>query len=87
MPITTLERHGSEVAVFPPFTDLRSVQTLVEGDKLAVRYGAQDLSAFDSGAYTGEISGAFLAKLGVHLRDHRPLGAPPVSTARPTRSW
>ncbi len=53
-----------EVAVLPPFTDLRSVQTLVEGDKLAVRYGAQDLSTHDSGAYTGEISGAFLAKLG-----------------------
>ncbi len=53
-----------EVAVLPPFTDLRSVQTLVEGDKLAVRYGAQDLSVHDSGAYTGEISGAFLAKLG-----------------------
>ena len=53
-----------EVAVLPPFTDLRSVQTLVEGDKLQVRYGAQDLSVHDSGAYTGEISGAFLAKLG-----------------------
>ncbi|HRW20187.1 MAG TPA: triose-phosphate isomerase [Dermatophilaceae bacterium] len=53
-----------EVAVLPPFTDLRSVQTLVEGDKLQVKYGAQDLSVHDSGAYTGEISGAFLAKLG-----------------------
>ena len=53
-----------EVAVLPPFTDLRSVQTLVEGDKLQIRYGAQDLSTHDSGAYTGEISGAFLAKPG-----------------------
>ena len=53
-----------EVAVLPPFTDLRSVQTLVDGDQLALRYGAQDLSVHDSGAYTGEISGAFLAKLG-----------------------
>ena len=52
-----------EVAVLPPFTDLRSVQTLVDGDKLKIKYGAQDLSAHDSGAYTGEISGAFLAKL------------------------
>jgi triosephosphate isomerase len=52
-----------EVAVLPPFTDLRSVQTLVDGDKLKVRYGAQDISAHDSGAYTGEISGAMLAKL------------------------
>lgn len=53
-----------EVAVLPPFTDLRSVQTLIDGDRLQVRHGAQDLSAHDSGAYTGEISGAFLAKLG-----------------------
>ncbi len=53
-----------EVAVVPPFTDLRSVQTLVEGDRLALRYGAQDLSPEDSGAFTGDVSGAFLAKLG-----------------------
>lgn len=53
-----------EVAVLPPYTDIRSVQTLIDGDKLSLRFGAQDLSAHDSGAYTGEISGAFLAKLG-----------------------
>ncbi|WP_395243067.1 triose-phosphate isomerase [Agromyces sp. MMS24-K17] len=53
----------AEVAVFPPFTDLRSVQTLVAADSLPIAYGAQDLSAHDSGAYTGEISGAFLAQL------------------------
>ncbi len=58
------DHDAVEVAVIPPFTDLRSVQTLVEGDRLAVRVGAQDLSAHDSGARTGEISGAFLAKLG-----------------------
>ncbi|MCW4384398.1 triose-phosphate isomerase [Salinibacterium sp. SYSU T00001] len=52
-----------EVAVFPPFTDLRSVQTLISADKLSLRFGAQDVSAHDSGAYTGEISGAFLAAL------------------------
>jgi triosephosphate isomerase len=40
------------------------VQTLVDGDKLRLTYGAQDVSQHDSGAYTGEISGAFLAKLG-----------------------
>src|SRR5690606_10069214 len=55
---------GVEVVVLPPFTDLRSVQTLVQGDRLELGYGAQDLSQHDSGAYTGEISGAFLAKLG-----------------------
>jgi triosephosphate isomerase len=53
-----------EVALLPPFTDLRSVQTLVDGDKLGFKYGAQDLSQHDAGAYTGEISGAMLAKLG-----------------------
>ncbi|MYV43919.1 triose-phosphate isomerase [Streptomyces sp. SID1328] len=52
-----------EVAVLPPFTDLRSVQTLVDGDKLKIKYGAQDVSQHESGAYTGEISGSMLAKL------------------------
>jgi len=53
-----------EVVVLPPFTALRSVQTLVDGDKMKIRYGAQDLSPFDRGAYTGDISGPMLAKLG-----------------------
>ena len=53
-----------EVAVLPPFVDLRSVQTLVDGDKLRIGYGAQDLSPHDDGAYTGDISGSMLAKLG-----------------------
>ncbi len=53
-----------EVVVLPPFTDLRSVQTLVDGDKLRIGYGAQDLSPFPRGAYTGDISGPMLAKLG-----------------------
>jgi len=52
-----------EVAVFPPFTDLRSVQTLISADKLPLRFGAQDVSEHDSGAFTGEISGAFLKAL------------------------
>ena len=53
-----------DVAVLPPFTDIRSVQTLVDGDKLALKYGGQDISTADKGAYTGEISGPMLAKLG-----------------------
>src|SRR6478735_8051616 len=53
-----------DVAVLPPFTDLRSVQTLVDGEKLRISYGAQDVSMHDNGAYTGEVSGAQLAKLG-----------------------
>ena len=54
-----------EVVVLPPFTDLRSVQTLIDGDRLKLVYGAQDVSANDSGAYTGEISASMLSKLGV----------------------
>jgi len=53
-----------EVVVVPPFTDLRSVQTLVDGDRLSIKYAAQDVSTQDSGAYTGEVSAAMLAKLG-----------------------
>jgi len=53
-----------EVAVVPPFTDLRSVQTLVDGDRLEIRYGAQDVSAHDDGAFTGDVSATMLAKLG-----------------------
>ncbi|QUX30885.1 triose-phosphate isomerase [Nocardiopsis akebiae] len=54
---------NAEVVVLPPFTDLRSVQTLVDGDKLKIVYGAQDISAHEKGAYTGEVSGSMLAKL------------------------
>ncbi len=53
----------TEVAVFPPFTDLRSVQTLISADKLELTFGAQDVSEHESGAYTGEISAAFLKAL------------------------
>ncbi|MBW8872415.1 MAG: triose-phosphate isomerase [Leifsonia sp.] len=52
-----------EVAVFPPFTDLRSVQTLISADKLPLAFGGQDVSEHESGAYTGEISAAFLEAL------------------------
>ena len=54
---------AAEVVVLPPFTALRSVQTLITGDKLGIGFGAQDLSAADSGAYTGEVSGAMLSAL------------------------
>ncbi|MDO5671879.1 MAG: triose-phosphate isomerase [Actinomycetaceae bacterium] len=54
----------AEVVVLPPFTDIRSVQTVIDGDNLKIRYGAQDVSQHDLGAYTGEISTAMLSKLG-----------------------
>jgi triosephosphate isomerase len=53
-----------DVAVLPPFTDIRSVQTLIDGDRLRLSYGAQDLSPEVSGAFTGDISGSMLKKLG-----------------------
>jgi triosephosphate isomerase (TIM) len=53
-----------EVAVLPPYTDIRSVQTLIDGDKYRLAYGAQDVSAYENGAYTGDVSAAMLAKLG-----------------------
>lgn len=62
--LTEPQLKAVEVVVIPPFTSLRSVQTLVDGERLLMGYGAQDLSAQDSGAYTGDISGAMLAKLG-----------------------
>lgn len=56
-----------QVVVLPPFTDIRSVQTLVDGDRLRLEYGAQDLSPHACGAYTGDIAGSMLAKLGCHF--------------------
>ena len=53
-----------EVAVIPPFTALRSVQTIVDGDNLDLAYGGQDCSQHSSGAYTGEISAGMLRALG-----------------------
>jgi triosephosphate isomerase len=62
--LTEADLEACEVAVLPPYTDIRSVQTLIDADKLDLHYGAQDVSAHDKGAFTGEISGAMLAKLG-----------------------
>lgn len=56
---------ATEVVVIPPYTDLRSVQTVIDGDNLEIRLGAQDVSLYESGAYTGEVSATMLQKLGV----------------------
>ena len=58
------ELEAVETVVLPPFTAIRSVQTLIDGDKLLLGYGAQDLSPHPSGAYTGDVGGPMLAKLG-----------------------
>ncbi len=62
--LTDKDLDAVDVAVLPPFTNIRSVQTLVDGDRYRIAYGAQDVSMHDDGAYTGEVSAAMLAKLG-----------------------
>jgi len=54
-----------DVVVCPPFTSLRSVQTVIEVDHLTIRLGAQNVDWHDKGAFTGEIAPAMLAKLRV----------------------
>jgi triosephosphate isomerase len=54
---------GAQPVILAPFTDLRSIQTLVDADKMSIKYGAQDVSIFEKGPYTGDISAEFLAKL------------------------
>lgn len=55
----------SDAVLIPPFTDLRTVRTLIDGDRLSFQLGAQNVSQHDNGAYTGEISTSMLSKLGV----------------------
>jgi triosephosphate isomerase len=62
--LTDKDYDEVDVAIIPPFTDIRSIQTLVDGDRLRLLYGAQDISPETSGAFTGDISGSMLAKLG-----------------------
>jgi triosephosphate isomerase (TIM) len=62
--LTDKDFNAADIVVIPPFTDLRSVQTLIEGDKLRLLWGAQDVSPHDDGAYTGDVSARMLAKLG-----------------------
>ncbi|MDN6602795.1 triose-phosphate isomerase [Brevibacterium sp.] len=59
-----LDETKCDVVVIPPFTDIRSVQTLIQGDKLWLTYGAQDVSQHEPGAHTGEIAASFLSRLG-----------------------
>lgn len=54
-----------EVVICPPFTALRSAQTVIETDHLSIKLGAQNVDWHESGAFTGEVSPSMLAKLGV----------------------
>jgi len=62
--LTDKDFVAADIAILPPFTALRSVQTLIDGDRLRLLYGAQDVSPHEDGAYTGDISARMLAKLG-----------------------
>jgi triosephosphate isomerase len=63
--VTAEDVEQVEVSIHPPFTDLRSIQTLLDFDKLPFTLGAQHCHWEDKGAFTGEVSPAFLAKLDV----------------------
>jgi triosephosphate isomerase len=56
-----------DVSIHPPFTGLRSIQTLLEADKIPIALGAQNCFWEESGAFTGEVSAPMLAKLNVSL--------------------
>jgi triosephosphate isomerase len=57
------DAEAVEVVICPPFTALRSIQVLIEGDRLPYVLGAQDVHWEDKGAYTGEVSPAMLSAL------------------------
>jgi triosephosphate isomerase len=59
------ELEKADVSLHPPFTDIRSVQTVIDGDRLGFALGAQHCHWDDKGAFTGEVAPVFLAKLGV----------------------
>lgn len=59
------ELEKADVSIHPPFTDIRSVQTVLDADKVGYALGAQHCHWEDKGAYTGEVAPVFLAKLGV----------------------
>lgn len=62
--LKAIDTSKVETVVLPPFVDIRTVQTAVDAGKLPIAYGAQDISAHESGAYTGEVSGSMLTALG-----------------------
>ena len=67
-----------EVVICPPFTALRSVQTLIDSDRLPYGLGAQDVHAEDEGAFTGEVSGPDAGGARRRLRDRGSLRTPPA---------
>ncbi len=64
--LTDADFASADVTVHPPFTDIRTVQTAIDSDKMKVQLGAQTCHFAEKGAFTGEVSPAMLAKL--HVR-------------------
>ena len=63
--VTKEDFESTDVSIHPPFTDIRSVQTLIEADELRFLLGAQHCHFEEKGAFTGEVSPAMLGKLSV----------------------
>jgi triosephosphate isomerase len=63
--LTKDDYSNAEVTIHPPFTDIRSVQTLIDVDEVRLGLGAQHCHWEDKGAFTGEVSALFLSKLNV----------------------
>lgn len=57
-------RGAPQICILPSFTSIRSVQTVLSASRTQIFYGAQDVSAHSEGAFTGEVSAAFLKQLG-----------------------
>ncbi len=62
--VTSDDIEAVDVSVHPPFTDMRTVQTALESDKIPFSLGAQNCHFETSGAFTGEVAPPMLAKLG-----------------------
>ena len=65
--LSSSDHQAVDVALHPPFTDLRSIQTVLEADDIPIALGAQHCHWEDTGPFTGEVSPAMLAKLNVSL--------------------
>ena len=63
--LSSSDYENVDVSVHPPFTDLRSLQTLIEADDIPISLGAQHCHWEEKGALTGEVSTEMLAKLNV----------------------
>ena len=76
-----------DVSVHPPFTDIRSVQTLIDADDIPIALGAQHCHWEEKGAFTGEVAPGVPGQAQRALRDRRVTASAGSCSARPTRWW